>query len=100
MGMMRSKRMRLTERGVRALRTKRGEKYVQVCDTVTPNLLLRCTETGAKSYYYVYKGDARVSEQGVRKPRPTKWLRLGSPADLDVADARDEVRKYRAGRVH
>jgi hypothetical protein len=84
-------RMRLTDRSVRALKARAGKRRT-IFDTITPGLALRCTENGVKNFYFVYRTPKRPSS-GVN------WLRLGYPDDLKLADARDQVRKHRAGLV-
>ena len=59
---------RLSDRFILGLKTKRGESYAQVFDTVTRGL-----DAGAKSFYFVYRthtaydDDGRVVMHGTKK---------------------------------
>jgi integrase len=80
--------IRLTDRSVRSLKAESGRRAVRF-DSIAPGLAVRCTDTGAKSFYFVYRSGARI-----------KWFRIGDAADLSLADARDKVGTLRADRIH
>jgi integrase len=77
-------RKRLEPKSISSLKPKAGKRVV-VFDTVATGLALRCTENGAKTFFFVY----RIAG------KPSQWLRLGTPADLSLADAREAVATYR-----
>src|SRR3954469_17710535 len=78
-------RKRLEPKSVSSLKPQNGKRVV-VFDTVATGLALRCTENGAKTFFFVYRIDGKASQ----------WLRLGTPAGLSLADAREEVATHRA----
>jgi integrase len=79
---------RLTDRSVRSLRPKRGDRIARFLDTVVPGLVLQVTATDVRSFYFVYR---------VATKKHARWKRIGDPADLSLADARDIARRHRAG---
>src|SRR5689334_22816258 len=76
-------RMRFTDRSIRALKGIPGRRYV-VSDTTKgcSRLKIRITESGAKSYFFLY----RVNGQS------PQWLRLGTPDEISLADVRRDVK--------
>ena len=78
--------MRLTDRSVRSLRVKRGQRVRRAFDKITKGLAIQCTASGAKSFYFVYRSHSRKV-----------WHFLGELKDLSLADARDDVQKHRSG---
>ena len=73
-------RTTLTDKGIEALKPQPG-KRMHVFDSIVPGLCVRVTEGGSKSFVLVthYKGKQ-------------KWLTLGHPGGLKLADARDQAR--------
>ena len=73
-------RTTLTDKGIEALKPQPGKRR-HVFDSIVPGLCVRVTDRGSKSFVLVthYKGKQ-------------KWLTLGQPGVLKLADARDQAR--------
>jgi integrase len=91
--MMAQDRVFLTDKKVRRLRpAKKGERY-DVLDALMPNLLVRVTETGHRSWMFRARFPGKVNPKTGRRD-PTR-RHLGDVGSMTLVDAR-----AKAGRWH